>query len=72
MNGCGIQYRNDSRGVVRTKVSGKTDYLIVGTQDKQIVGESGHSTSERDAEKFKAPGAKIKILTEDDFLNMFL
>lgn len=56
-------------GIVKSSVSSKTDYLVVGTQDPSIVGKKGMSTKEQKAYQLKEKGYHIKILTEDDFLN---
>lgn len=57
-------------GIVKSGVSRKTDYLIVGQQDKSIVGEDGLSTKEEKAYELIEKGFDIKILKEQDFLNM--
>ncbi len=36
----------DLGGIVKSGVSGKTDYLVVGIQDKSLVGDDGLSTKE--------------------------
>lgn len=55
---------------VRSAVSRRTDYLVVGTQDKELVGESGMSTKEKCAADFNEMGfAHIKIINEAQFLS---
>ena len=52
-------------GTVKSGVSRKTDYLIVGQQDKTLVGEDGLSSKEEKAIALNQSGkAQIKILTE--------
>lgn len=56
---------------VRTSVSKKTNYLVVGKQDKALVGEDGMSTKEETAYSLNADGkASIKIIGEDEFLQL--
>lgn len=57
-------------GVMKSGVSKKTDYLIVGQQDKKIVGEDGLSTKEEKAYALIEQGCDIKILKEDEFLSL--
>lgn len=61
----------DAGGVVKSSVSTKTNYLIVGKQDKKIVGEDGLSTKEEKAYALIAKGIDIKILNEEQFLSIF-
>lgn len=50
------------------KTAGKTlNYLVVGDQSKDIVGESGHSSKERKAIEHNKNGAHIMIIHESDF-----
>lgn len=58
----------DKGAVIKSGVSGKTDYLIVGKQDPTIVGPDGLSTKERKAHELMKKESKIKILREDEFL----
>lgn len=56
---------------IRSSVSKKTDYLVVGIQDINIVGEDGLSTKEESAYALNATGkANIKIIREDEFHNL--
>ncbi len=57
-------------GIIKSDVSSKTDFLIVGTQDKAIVGKDGISLKERKAQELKARGNHIQIIKENDFLNI--
>ena len=60
----------DRGAVLRNSVSKKTDFLIQGKQDLSLVGSDGMSSKERKAYALIRDGAKIKILNEDDFLEM--
>lgn len=60
----------DVGGIVRSSVSSKTDYLIVGDQDKEIVGEDGLSTKQEKAYSLISSGKNIKIINEDEFLKL--
>ncbi|MBS3885579.1 MAG: 3'-5' exoribonuclease [Dethiobacter sp.] len=57
-------------GINKSGVSGKTDILIVGIQDKAIVGEDGISSKEEKAYALKDKGHHIKIITEREFLDL--
>lgn len=57
--------------IVRGSVSRKTDYLVVGKQDINLVGEDGMSTKEEKAAELNSNGkAHIEILSEDQFLSV--
>ncbi len=60
----------DSGGLVKSGVSGKTNYLVVGEQDKTLVGEGGLSTKEKKAYALKEQGIDIKIIRETEFLSL--
>ena len=60
----------DKGAVIKSGVSGKTDYLIVGKQDPSIVGPDGLSSKERKAKELIEKESKIKILREADFLKL--
>lgn len=56
---------------VKSSVSRKTDYLIVGEQDAAIVGEDGLSTKQETALALNANGkANIRICSEKDFMEL--
>lgn len=59
-------------GVVRTAVSGKTDYLIVGYEDRKLVtnAKQGKSRKIIKAEEVRAAGGKIKILPGEFLLEI--
>ena len=60
----------DRGGIIKSSVSSKTDCLIVGIQDKSIVGEEGMSTKQKKAYELKAKGYNIKIIFEDEFIDL--
>ena len=65
------QMAADVGAVVKTDVSSKTDFLVVGRQDRALVGASGTSARERKAQKINDSGkGSIQILTEQDFLRL--
>ena len=54
--------------VIKSSVSSKTDYLIVGKQDLALVGEDGMSGKEEKAHALNEAGkANIRIVSEADF-----
>ncbi|MEG0479992.1 MAG: exonuclease domain-containing protein [Clostridium sp.] len=55
-------------GILKSTVSKKTDYLIVGKQDESIVGYKGRSTKEIKASQLIKEGCNINILKENHFL----
>lgn len=60
-----------NRGGTFRKSAVKTlDYLVVGDQSKDVVGESGHSSKERKAIEHNKNGAHIMIIHESDFLKL--
>ena len=57
--------------IVKSGVSRKTDFLVVGVQDKAIVGEDGLSGKEEKAYELNAAGtANITFLNEEQFLSL--
>lgn len=60
----------DVGAILKSGVSTKTDFLIVGQQDKSIVGDDGLSGKEEKAYALIEKGINIKILNEDEFLQM--
>jgi DNA polymerase-3 subunit epsilon len=65
-----MQLVADFGGVVKSGVSGKTDYLIVGKQDESIVGDDGLSRKEEKAYELIENGKDIQIIDEDEFYDM--
>lgn len=65
------QFVVDVGGFVKSAVSGKTDFLVVGSQDINLVGEAGMSSKEEKAFALNQAGkAHIKVLCESEFLQM--
>jgi len=60
----------DAGGTVKSAVSSKTHYLIVGIQDKSLVGSDGLSQKEERAYELMNNGAPIKIIKESEFLSL--
>lgn len=60
----------DVGGVVKTSVSKKTHYLVIGVPDPQFIGEDGLSSKERKARELNAGGAQIILLSEKEFLEL--
>lgn len=60
----------NSGGFVKSGVSGKTNFLVVGKQDKKLVGKSGLSTKEKKTYELKEKGKEIQILNENEFLRL--
>lgn len=58
-------------GILKSSVSRRTDYLIVGKQDVNIVGIDGMSTKEERAQELNQSGkAQIHVIGEDEFWKM--
>lgn len=56
---------------VKTSVSKKVHYLVLGEQDPDAVGASGHSTKELKAYELNSSGqAQIQIINEREFLEL--
>ncbi len=55
----------DAGGTPTTSVSGKTDYLVVGSINLAIVGPSRMSTKHRKAHELQQGGYPIQIIDED-------
>jgi DNA polymerase III subunit epsilon len=70
--------RNDARQIVESiggrttppSLSGKTNYLVVGTYDYTQFGEGYKSEKLKKAEKLIAEGNDLEIISETDFLRM--
>lgn len=57
-------------GIIKSGVSSKTNYVIVGQQDKALVGEDGLSTKEEKAYSLIEKGIGIEILNEHEFTDL--
>lgn len=57
--------------IIKSSVSRKTDFLVVGIQDKQLVGEDGLSSKEEKAYELNRAGTgHIEIINEQKFLQL--
>lgn len=65
-----IQKVLDLGATVKSGVSKNTNYLVVGIQDKDIVGSNGLSTKQVKAYSLIEQGIDIKIIPEDEFLKL--
>ena len=65
-----MQKAIDLGALVKSGVSSKTDYLIVGKQDISLVGEDGLSGKEEKAYALIEKGHHIQIIIEGKFLEM--
>lgn len=63
-----MQLACDAGARIASSVSSKTDYLVCGTQDQNIVGEDGLSTKQEKAIALNAAGGNIKIITEAEYM----
>lgn len=61
----------DVGGIVKSSVSSKTDYLIIGAQSSSVVCANSLSAKERKANELIEKGFKITILSEKEFLDLF-
>ncbi len=57
-------------GILKSSVSRKTDIVVLGTQDKALVGPSGTSGKERKARELIENGYDIEIIGEEEFLRL--
>lgn len=55
---------------IGASVSKKTDFLVVGVQDLQLLAGHDKSTKHRKAEELIDNGLRIEIITESDFLKL--
>jgi DNA polymerase-3 subunit epsilon len=60
----------DLGGVIKTGVTSKTNLLVVGIQDKSLVGEDGLSTKEEKAYDLINKGINIKVINESQFMSL--
>lgn len=60
----------DVGGILKSSVSKDTDYLIIGAQDLTATKGTGVSKKERDAYTNQSKGYPIRLLNEQDFLNL--
>lgn len=65
-----MQRAVNAGAVLRNSVSKNTDYLVVGIQDKNLVGESGLSSKQEKAYRLINEGYDIKIIGEEQFIRL--
>lgn len=64
-----MQMAVNAGATLKSSMSKKINYLVVGKQDKTLVGEDGKSSKEETAEQLNQNGkADIKIITEQEFI----
>lgn len=65
------QIAADCGAIIKTSVSKKVDYLIVGEQDLELVGEDGISTKQEKALKLNEEGSShIESISEEQFMSL--
>lgn len=66
-----MQLAVDAGAILKSSVTMKTAYLVVGSQDKSLVGDDGLSTKEEKALALNASGkANIQFISEEEFLKL--
>lgn len=66
-----MQLAVNAGALLKSSVSRKTDYLVVGQQDPTLVGFDGMSTKEEKAHELNNAGkAQIFIINEDEFVRL--
>lgn len=62
-----MQLAVDAGAIIKSGVTKQTGYLVVGIQDKKLVGSNGISSKEKKAAALQAEGIPIKIINETHF-----
>ncbi|KAB7671799.1 exonuclease domain-containing protein [Bacillus sp. B1-b2] len=57
-------------GILKSGVSSKIDYLVVGIQDQKLVGKDGISSKEKKAYELQEKGKPIQVIKEEEFLGL--
>lgn len=65
-----MQKAVDKGAILKSGVSKNTHFLVVGVQDKSIVGDDGLSSKEEKAYKLIDEGYDIKIINEEEFIRL--
>ena len=66
-----MQMAVNSGAILKTAVSAKTNYLVAGTQNLDLVGEDRMSDKERNAIQFnRTKKANIEIISEEQFIDL--
>ncbi len=69
--GQAMQIAVNAGAILKSSVSRKLNYLVVGKQDPALVGKSGRSTKEIEVEELNQSGkAFIKVISENEFLSL--
>lgn len=63
-----MQKAVDLGAILKNNVSSRTNFVVVGIQDKSIVGADGMSSKERKAYELQQKGHAIEILNEEEYL----
>lgn len=61
---------NNLGAIIKNGVTRKTDYLVVGVQDPDLVGAKGVSTKEIKAAELIQKGLSIQVINENQFLEL--
>ena len=66
-----MQMAVNAGALLRTGVSHKTDYLVIGKQDLSVVGDDGMSVKEEKAHELNKSGKGcVQIINESEFMNL--
>lgn len=66
-----MQLAVNAGAILKSSVTRKTDYLVVGVEDPSLVGADGRSKKQRDADELNASGeGYVTTLTETAFLEL--
>lgn len=57
-------------GIIKSGVSKKINYLVVGIQDESLVGSAGMSSKEVKARELIKAGVEINVINEQEFLEL--
>lgn len=57
-------------GIFQKNVTKTTDLLVIGIEDKNVVGKEGKSAKIKKAELLRSNGSNIEIIDESDFLKL--
>lgn len=60
----------DAGATLKSQVSRKVDYLVLGMVDDKFLDENGMSSKQRTARKLNSEGCSIKVIGEKEFLRL--
>lgn len=61
----------DAGAILKSSVSKKLDFLVVGVQDRRLVGETGMSNAQLYADTLLKQGhSKLKVINESEFIEL--